>query len=62
MTYRPDELQIIFHRGSVRWQWVLEDLQGETVDHGTAGDYHMAARDALIAFDEATKPHKDAQP
>jgi hypothetical protein len=56
MTFRPDEMRIVMHCGSVYWMWVLEDMQGEAIEHGQARDYHMAAQDALIAFNKAQEP------
>ena len=53
MTYAHTDLQIIFTCSGSKWHWALEDLQGEVLNTGSAGDYEEAAKSALRAYDWA---------
>ena len=56
MTYRFDEMQIIFISNQWSWQWILEDMQGDTRAHGSNRDYFDAAKDAFAAYAKALTP------
>jgi hypothetical protein len=51
--YDPQDLQLILFTSGAKWLWVLEDMQGESIAHGSSGDYVEACRQAHVAYCQA---------
>ena len=48
--YRRNEMRIILEQGRAKWEWALEDSEGEVIEFGSAADYFDAVKAAFDTF------------
>ena len=53
MTYTRGEIFIHMQSTAIDWLWFVLDSDGDVVAQGSNGDFAVAGKEAVVAFDKA---------